>query len=169
MASLDSINVELSALRNEVKALTKLVRKIRSHQEDPDGEKASQRSKNNGFNREVQVDDTLRTFLGLGEDEMISRSEVTKRINAYVKENNLKHPDNGRVIILDEKLKTLLSPPDDVQVTFLNLQKYLSPHYVKMTPSTPDAPPPTPEASDEQPKAKKVVRRPVVKKTTTVA
>jgi upstream activation factor subunit UAF30 len=28
-------------------------------------------------------------------------------------------------------LKDLLAPPADVQVTYLNLQKFLSPHYVK--------------------------------------
>jgi upstream activation factor subunit UAF30 len=31
---------------------------------------------------------------------------------------------------MDEKLRELLKP-GDVQVTFLNLQKFLSPHYVK--------------------------------------
>lgn len=171
MASLDSITIELTALRNEVKALTKIVRKIRTHQEDPNGEKASERSKKNGFNREVEVDGELRAFLGLGDDELISRSDVTKRVNVYVKENNLKHPDNGRVIILDDKLKALLSPPEDVQVTFLNLQKYLSPHYVKVTAPVPEpeTPPSTPEAPVDAKPVKKVVRRPVVKKTAVVA
>jgi len=174
MASLESVTSELTALRNEVKALTKLVRKIRSHQEDPDGEKANERSKKNGFNRDVEVDGELRAFLGLDEGQLISRSEVTKRVNIYVKENNLKHPDNGRVIILDDKLKALLSPPEDVQVTFLNLQKYLSPHYVKAAPApapapAPETPPSTPEAGSEAKPAKKVVRRPVVKKTAVVA
>ena len=48
--SLDStIQTELAALRNEIKTLTKLVRKIKNTQEDPDGEKAKKRSENNGF------------------------------------------------------------------------------------------------------------------------
>jgi chromatin remodeling complex protein RSC6 len=34
--------------------------------------------------------------------------------------------------VLDQKLRDLLEPPVDVQVTFLNLQKYLSPHYTKV-------------------------------------
>ena len=169
MATMDSLMTELTALRAEIKSLTKIVRKVRSHQEDPTGEKAAARSKTNGFNRDVEVDADLRTFLGLADGEMISRSQVTKRINAYVKDNNLKHPENGRVIILDEKLRALLNPPEDVQVTFLNLQKYLSPHYVKASAPAESAPAPTPAPVDAPKTVKKVVKRPVVKKTATVA
>jgi chromatin remodeling complex protein RSC6 len=73
----------------------------------------------------------LKEFLGLGPDDMLSRSAVTRRINEYVKTNGLKHPDNGRILILDEKLTKLLKPPEGTQVTYLNVQKYLSPHYTK--------------------------------------
>jgi chromatin remodeling complex protein RSC6 len=129
--SLESIQTEIAALRNDIKNLTKLVRKIKNTQEDPDGEKAKARAANNGFNRKQDVTPKLREFLGLSEGELISRSEVTKFVNKYITDKGLKHPDNGRQIILDDKLKELLAPPADVQVTYLNLQKYLSPHYIK--------------------------------------
>ena len=129
--SLETIQTELAALRTEVKNLAKLIRKIKNAQDDPDGEKARARAANNGFNRKQDVTPKLRTFLGLPEGELISRSEVTKFINKYIIDNGLKHPDNGRQIILDNKLRDLLAPPEGVQVTYLNLQKYLSPHYVK--------------------------------------
>jgi upstream activation factor subunit UAF30 len=129
--SLEIIQTEIAALRNDIKNLAKLVRKVKSTQEDPDGEKAKKRAENNGFNRKQEITPKLREFLGLAGDELISRSEVTKFINKYITEKGLKHPDNGRQIILDDKLRALLSPPADVQVTYLNLQKYLSPHYVK--------------------------------------
>ena len=130
--SLDStIQTELTAIRNEIKTLTKLVRKIKNTQEDPDGEKAKKRSENNGFNRKQEITPKLREFLALPEGELISRSEVTKFINKYITEKCLKHPENGRQIILDDTLRALLAPPADVQVTYLNLQKFLSPHYVK--------------------------------------
>ena len=129
--SLETIQTELAALRNDIKTLTKLVRKVKNTQEDPDGEKAKARAANNGFNRKQEVTPKLRTFLGLDEGELISRSEVTKFINKYITEKGLKHPENGRQLILDDTLRDLLAPPADVQVTYLNLQKYLSPHYVK--------------------------------------
>ena len=129
--SLESITTELAAIRSELKSLTKLVRKVKAKQDDPNGEKAKKRAENNGFNRKQKVSDKLRAFLGLKKSELISRSEVTKAINKYITDKGLKHPDNGRQIILDDKLRDLLAPPADVQVTYLNLQKYLSPHYIK--------------------------------------
>ena len=129
--SLETIQTELAALRADVKALTKIVRKVKTHQEDPDGEKAKARAANNGFNRKQDVTPKLRAFLELPAEELISRSEVTKFINKYITEKGLKHPDNGRQIVLDDTLRDLLAPPADVVVTYLNLQKYLSPHYIK--------------------------------------
>jgi len=129
--SLETIQAEIAALRADVKSLTKIIRKIKNTQEDPTGEKAKARAENNGFNRKQEVSPKLRAFLGIQEGELISRSEVTKSINKYITEKGLKHPENGRQLILDDTLKELLQPPADVQVTYLNLQKYLSPHYVK--------------------------------------
>ena len=129
--SLETIQAEIAALRADVKSLTKIIRKIKNAQEDPTGEKAKARAENNGFNRKQEVSPKLREFLGIQEGELISRSEVTKSINKYITEKGLKHPENGRQLILDDTLKELLQPPADVQVTYLNLQKYLSPHYVK--------------------------------------
>ena len=124
--------VEITALRNELKSLTKIVRKIKAKLDDPNGEKSAKRAKNNGFNRDQKISEELRTFLGLPDGQLVSRSTVTKSINEYVKANGLKHPDNGRILVLDQKLRDLLKPPADVQVTFLNLQKFLSPHYTKV-------------------------------------
>jgi len=161
------METEIAALRAEIKALTKIVRKIRSTQEDPTGEKAKTRAANNGFNRTLEISPKLREFLKLNEDDSVSRSEVTRRINQYITSNDLKHPDNGRMIILDDALRDLLQPPEGVQVTFLNIQKYLSPHYIK-TPKEPKAPkePKTPEPSEKAtdaasaPKKRAVVRKP---------
>lgn len=169
---METVLSELAQLRKDMTALTKMVRKMRNQQDDPDGEKAKERSKNNGFNRPQIVSSELRTFLSLGEEETISRSEVTKRLNAYVKDNGLKHPDNGRVIILDDKLTTLLKPPEGVQVTFLNVQKYLSPHYTKIEVAKAKEPKAQPVAVSSEPvteeKPKKAAR-PSVKKATTKA
>lgn len=130
--SIESVLTEITALRNELKSLTKIVRKIKAKQDDPTGEKSANRAKNNGFNREQKISEKLRVFLNLPEGKLVSRSTVTRSINEYVKANDLKHPDNGRILVLDQKLRDLLDPPADTQVTFLNLQKFLSPHYTKV-------------------------------------
>ena len=129
--SLENIESELAAIRTDIKNLTKVIRKIKTKQDDPDGEKAKARSVNNGFNRKQEITPKLREFMGIKEGELVSRSEVTKYINKYILDKGLKHPDNGRQIVLDDTLKDLLKPPAEEQVTYLNIQKYLSPHYIK--------------------------------------
>ena len=128
----EQILSELASIRSDIKSLSKIVRKIKAKQDDPTGEKAASRAKNNGFNRKQAISEKLRKFLDLPEGELVSRSTVTRAINKYVTENSLKHPDNGRILMLDDKLKDLLQSPEDVQITFLNLQKYLSPHYTRV-------------------------------------
>lgn len=128
---MEDIKEELIALRSELKTLTKLVRKIKAKQDDPDGEKAKARAANNGFNRKQNISDELRAFMGLAAGEQASRSEVTKFVTKYITEKGLKHPENGRQLILDDTLRALLKPPADMQITYLNLQKFLSPHYIK--------------------------------------
>lgn len=168
-ATIETLQAEILALRADVKNLAKMIRKVRSVQDDPTGEKTKARSENNGFNRALGISDKLREFLGTEEGQLVSRSEVTRRVNQYIKANNLKHPDNGRIIILDDKLTDLLAPPEGVQVTFLNMQKYISPHYVKTADPSPtdgEASTSAPEPTAEAP-AKKVVKRPVVRKPKT--
>ena len=137
MATLDQIYSLLLATQKDLKNLAKQVRKVNSRFDDPDGTKAKERAKNNGFNRPQRITQELATFLEVPPDEMLSRSAVTRRVNVYIRAKNLKHPDNGRVIMVenDETLKNLLKVPADEQLTYLNIQKYLSPHYIKEDPA----------------------------------
>ena len=160
--------VTLEDLAKEIKSLRKDVRKIRQHLEDPSGEKAKARAASNGFSKPQVVTEQLRSFLGLASDEKISRADVTKRISAYLTEKGLK---NGKNITLDAPLKDLLTPPEGIQVTFMNIQKYISPHYVKepsdkvvkpKAPKAPKAEAPKAEAAPEA--AKEKTSRPKVEK-----
>lgn len=122
----------LNKLIADVKSLHRDVRKIRQSIDDPTGEKAKARSQNNGFRKPLEVDDKLREFLGLEAGAKISRAEVTQAIDAYAVKNNLKA---GQIINMDDKLRDLLQPPEGVQVTYLKLQHYLAPHYIKPEPA----------------------------------
>lgn len=145
----------LESLESAIKALHREMRKIRQHLEDPTGEKAKARTENNSFRRPLKVSEKLRAFLQLQPDEMISRSEVTKRVNIYAAEHNLK---NGQKITLDAALKDLLNPPDGIDITYLNIQRYMKEHYIKeeVVPKSNDLP--------EVPATPKKSGRPAVKK-----
>jgi len=151
--------ITLDALMKEIKALRKDMRKIRAHIEDPTGEKSKARAVNNGFNKPLDVTPELRAFLSLAADEKISRSQVTTRINGYVTEKGLKA---GQNITLDEPLKALLHPPEGTQVTFLNIQKYINPHYIKEVKPEVEKKPKAPADPNAPPKEKKL--RPKVAK-----
>lgn len=84
-----------------------------------------------GFTKPVSVSDELREFLGLEEGVEIARTDVTKRINEYVKEHSLQNPTDRREIVLDDKLNALLKPGEGETVTFFNLQTYMKVHYPK--------------------------------------
>lgn len=151
--------VTLQAIFDEIKLLRKDLRKVKNLIEDPQGEKAKARSTTNGFNKPLDISEELRKFLKLAAGEQISRSQVTKKVNEYVTEKGLKQ---GQNINLDASLKSILDPPADVQVTFLNIQKYINKHYIKTDkPVKEKAAPAAGAAETPKPAAAK---RPTVKK-----
>lgn len=151
MASTSDLLTLIESLRNEIKSMRKDFRKVRQFIEDPTGEKAKARSQNNGFRKPQTVSPELKSFLNLATDEKISRADVTRRVNEYVTAHSLK---NGQKISLDDKLRSLLTPPADVEITFLNIQKYLNRHYIKEE-TKPVEPAPAPVVEKKKPTLKK--------------
>jgi len=126
--TLEKVCDALGKIESQQRTMLKVIRQIKRTQDDPNGEKAAERSKTNGFNKPVNVSPELAKFLGIKDDELIPRSHVTKAINQYINGNNLKDPEDRRKIICDKTLTQLLQPGDK-QVTFLNLQRFLKVHY----------------------------------------
>lgn len=81
------------------------------------------------FATPVNVSSKLRKFLKLEDDELISRTEVTKRITGYCKSRNLVDKKDKRKINIDSELKNLLMVEDDKEITFFNIQMYISKHF----------------------------------------
>ena len=82
-----------------------------------------------GFAKPGKVSEELATFLSLGKDELIARTEVTKRITKYCKEHKLQKDEDRRTIHVDPPLKKLLRIPKGEQLTFFNLQRFMKVHY----------------------------------------
>lgn len=123
---LSELKAELTKLRADFKKLKKQVSKL---SKDPE-EDAKERPPS-GFAKPMKLSAELTKFLEIDADSMMARTEVTKAINKYVKENNLQNPQNKRELILDEKLKTIIKAQNGETVTFFNLQRFMSPHYIK--------------------------------------
>ena len=82
-----------------------------------------------GFSKPGPISDELRTFLKLGKDELIARTEVTKKITEYCKSHNLQNLDDKRIILPDKSLQKLLRIGKSDELTYFNLQKYMKVHF----------------------------------------
>jgi chromatin remodeling complex protein RSC6 len=91
--------------------------------------RATGNSSPSGFSKPGPVSDELRTFLKLGKDDLIARTDVTKRINAYCKEKGLQGKEDKRILLADKPLTKLLRIKKGDQLTFFNLQKYMKVHF----------------------------------------
>ena len=64
----------------------------------------------------------------------MARTDVTRDINKYIRANNLQDKENGRKINPDSKLTTLLKLKTTDELTYFNLQRYMSCHFAKAAP-----------------------------------
>ena len=130
----------LSAIDKLIKATVPLVRKLQK-KHDKDVKVASKQKKQkrvrdpslppSGFARPGPVSEELRTFLDLGKDDLIARTQVAKKMSEYIKENNLKNPDNNKEIVLDKKLAKLFGVTEKTKVEFFKIQGFLTKHFIK--------------------------------------
>ena len=136
-----TVTGNLTTMRETVAALLGQIKRLekRVHREIKDARKRKRRVKTdeNGvevkrapsiFERPTPISNDLCHFLGKSNGSLMSRSEVTKAVNNYVKEKNLK---NKHDIKPDTPLKKLLGVPEGEQLTYFNLQRYLNKHYLK--------------------------------------
>jgi len=130
---LQSVTALLSALKSDFRVLEK-----KSARQLKVSQKASAKRKHSSVNRApsgfVQptlISDELAGFLGKDKGSKMARTEVTREINAYIRSNNLQDKENGRRINADNNLSTLLKLKKGEELTYFNLQRYMSPHFAK--------------------------------------
>jgi hypothetical protein len=84
-----------------------------------------------GFVKPTRISDELAQFLEQPLGSEMARTEVTRDINKYIRTNNLQDKTNGRKIIPDVKLSALLKIQNGEELTYFNLQRYMSCHFAK--------------------------------------
>ena len=133
LAKLQQISVSISALKAEYRALEKKwTREVKTAQKQTNRRKrkAGNRAPS-GFVKPTKISDELASFLGKDKGTEMARTDVTREINTYIRENKLQDSSNGRKINPDKKLATLLKLKTTDELTYFNLQKYMSPHFAK--------------------------------------
>jgi chromatin remodeling complex protein RSC6 len=79
------------------------------------------------FTTPERLSPQLCSFLGIPHGTMLSPREVTLAIGNYAEKNNL---FDKQVIRADKALRTLLALTPDDELKFLNLQRFVKPHYL---------------------------------------
>ena len=91
-----------------------------------------------GFGCPTLITDELADFLSKPHGTQMARTDVTKELTVYVKENKLGNPKNGREIVPNQDLGKLLRySQTDGSLTYFNLQRYIKCHFIKETPTEP--------------------------------
>ena len=133
LAKLQQLGVMISSLKNEYRGLEKKwTRELKVAQKQ--GCKRKRKAGNrapSGFVKPTRISDELATFLEKSAGSEMARTEVTRDINKYIRTNKLQDESNGRKIIPDAKLSALLKLGKDDELTYFNLQRFMSPHFAK--------------------------------------
>jgi upstream activation factor subunit UAF30 len=132
-AKLQQLASLISSLKSEYKGLEKKwQRELKAAQKQ--SSKRKRKSGNrapSGFVKPTRISDELASFLGKDKGTEMARTAVTRDINAYIRTNNLQDKENGRKINPDAKLAALLKLKKEDELTYFNLQRFMSPHFAK--------------------------------------
>lgn len=130
--SLSTFKTQISSLQQQLKLLEKdVVKELNAANKIIEKANNKPKRKPSGFALKVSISDDLKNFMSLNKDDMVARTEVTKFLIKYIKEQNLQNPTDRRIIECDDKLKKLLKVPDGDTLTYFNIQRYMNVHFVK--------------------------------------
>jgi upstream activation factor subunit UAF30 len=136
LAQIQAVYSQISALKSAVRDLEKkAVREIKTANKKSKRSASKGNRTPSGFVKPAPISAELAAFLGKAKGTEMARTDVTKEINAYIRANSLQDKDNGRIIVPDAKLTKLLNLKKEDQLTYFNLQRYMSPHFSKSKPA----------------------------------
>jgi chromatin remodeling complex protein RSC6 len=141
--TVDAADNVLSNIIDKVNSLAGVIKDIQTHlkvlskeydKQQKIIEKAQKKRQNaknspSGFAKPNKISNELCDFIGVPHGTEKSRTDITRLINAYVKEHNLNKPENKRFILPDAKLKKILNVGDSEEINYFILQKLISHHF----------------------------------------
>ena len=121
-----------ASMKSDYKTLEKVFsRELKSAQKNSKKRKTTGNRQPSGFVKPTRISDELAKFLGKTIGTEMARTEVSKEINAYIREKGLQDKENGRKIHPDASLAKLLALTAADELTYFNLQRYMKHHFLK--------------------------------------
>jgi len=133
LVKLNQLGALIASLKTEYRSLEKKwSREIKTAQKTNAKRKRKTGNRQpSGFVKPTKISDELAKFLEKPTGSEMARTDVTREINKYIRSHNLQDKENGRKINPDDKLQTLLKLKKTDELTYFNLQRYMSPHFSK--------------------------------------
>ena len=120
----DSMRTKQKVLK---KHLTNLEKKIQKTQK-----KIKSNRKPCGFAKPTVVSNDMCNFMKRPHGSLVSRTDVTKALIQYIKENQLQNVENKRHIKPDDVLYNLFGEESrNHEITYFTMQKYVNQHFTK--------------------------------------
>jgi chromatin remodeling complex protein RSC6 len=110
--------------------LTKMVSSVKILQKEASKKRKTTNVKS-GFVKPVPLSLALSELIGTKPDELVSRNIVNRKINEYIKANNLQVENARQTFAVDEKLANLFAIPTGDIVHYFKMQTFLKYHYPK--------------------------------------
>jgi chromatin remodeling complex protein RSC6 len=134
ISQLTVMKTQITGIQQNIKQLEKSVKKqMKGLKKEVVKTKNKGNRQPSGFAKPSKVTKELCDFMNKEEGSEIARTDVTRALVAYIKENKLENTSNSKIISPDNKLKLLLGLDDDQELTYFNIQKYMNKHFVKNT------------------------------------
>jgi chromatin remodeling complex protein RSC6 len=133
LVKLNQLSSLIASLKTEYRSLEKKwSREIKTAQKTNAKRKRKTGNRQpSGFVKPTKISDELAKFLEKPTGTEMARTDVTREINKYIRSHDLQDKENGRKINPDVKLQTLLKLKKTDELTYFNLQRYMSPHFSK--------------------------------------
>jgi len=129
----EQINIQKQAIYNmtkQLKIVEKHLYKNIKISEKVKEKQVKNKPRKTGLTKPMNISQELSDFINTDVNTKVARTDVTKRISAYIKDNNLQNPLDKRIIIPNESLKKLFEGYDDThKLSYFNLQRFISHHY----------------------------------------
>ena len=132
ISQLTVMKTQITVIQQNVKQLEKSVKKqMKGLKKEVIKTKSKAKRMPSGFAKPSKVSKELCDFMNKSEGTEIARTEVTRALVAYIKENKLENSTNSKIINPDEKLKVLLGIEEGQELNYFTIQKFMNKHFVK--------------------------------------
>jgi len=123
---------QITLIQQNIKQLEKSVNKqMKGLKKEVTKTKNKGNRQPSGFAKPSKVTKELCEFMNKSEGTEIARTEVTRALVTYIKENKLENTSNSKIINPDQKLKDLLGIEEGQDLNYFTIQKFMNKHFVK--------------------------------------